>query len=185
MPYLFGVVLGFNRIVGHRALGAFDLQRSGLLGARLLGPSLRSRGGGRSLLDGSRGSGLGNGGSGLVGGRLGSLGLLRLLGLLIADAQDLEDRVLLAMALLAAVIVPAALLEDDDLVGLRLGDDLGRDRQAVGGAKLRAFACEQDIAQRNGVAGRSGQLLDDDLVSGGDAILLAARAHDCEHGSLL
>jgi guanyl-specific ribonuclease Sa len=35
----------------------------------------------------------------------------------------------------------------------------------------------------DGVARLAGQLLDDDLVSGGDAILLAARAHDCEHGS--
>jgi hypothetical protein len=44
------------------------------------------------------------------------------------------------------------------------------------------FAGEQDVAQRDGVARLAGQLLDDDLVSGGNAILLAARAHDCEHG---
>ena len=52
--------------------------------------------------------------------------------LLIADRDDLQDRVLLAVALLAAVIVAAALLEHRDLVGLGLGDDLGRDGQAVG-----------------------------------------------------
>ncbi len=44
------------------------------------------------------------------------------------------------------------------------------------------LAGEQDVAQGDGVARRSGELLDDDLVSGGDAILLAARAHDSEHG---
>ena len=36
------------------------------------------------------------------------------------------------MALLAAVIVPAALLEDGDLLALGLGNDLGRNGQAVG-----------------------------------------------------
>ena len=48
--------------------------------------------------------------------------------------------------------------------------------------QLAAVAGEQDVAQGDGVAGLSGELLDDDLVSGGDAILLAARAHDSEHG---
>ena len=42
--------------------------------------------------------------------------------------DDLQDRVLLAVALLAAIIVPAALLEDRDLVGLGLGDDFGARR---------------------------------------------------------
>ena len=49
--------------------------------------------------------------------------------------------------------------------------------------QLRAFAREQDVAQRHRRTGFAVDLLDDDLVSGGDAILLAARAHDCEHGS--
>src|SRR3546814_10338838 len=40
----------------------------------------------------------------------------------------------------------------------------------------------QDVAQRHGVARFTLDLLDSDLVSGGDAILFAARAHDCEHG---
>ncbi len=47
------------------------------------------------------------------------------------DRGDLQDRVLLAMAVLAAIIVATLLLEDDDLVGLRLRDDLGGDRQAL------------------------------------------------------
>ena len=55
-----------------------------------------------------------------------------LLSLVVADGDDLQDRVLLAMALLAAIIVPATLLEDGDLVALGLGDDLRRDGQAVG-----------------------------------------------------
>src|SRR3546814_9542155 len=50
-------------------------------------------------------------------------------GLLVADRGDHQDRVLLAMAFLAAVIVPPALLEDDDLLALRLRDDLGRNRK--------------------------------------------------------
>jgi hypothetical protein len=90
--------------------------------------------------------------------------------------------VLLAMAALAAVIVAPLFLEDGDLVGLGLGDDLGRNGETVGRLQLAAVAGQQDVAQGNGVAGFSGDLLDDDLVSGGDAILLAARAHDCEHG---
>jgi len=104
-----------------------------------------------------------------------------LLLLLIADRDDLQDRVLLAMALLAAIIVAAALLEHRDLVGLGLGDDLGGDGQAAGRLEGRPLAGQQDVAQRDLVTGIAVELLDDDLVSGGDAILLAARAHDCEH----
>ena len=44
------------------------------------------------------------------------------------------------MAPLAAVIVPAALLEDGDLLALGLGDDLRADDQAVGRLEVRAFA---------------------------------------------
>ena len=50
--------------------------------------------------------------------------------------------------------------------------------------QIGAFAREQDVGQRDRGPGLSLELLDDDLVSGGNAILLAARAHDCEHGSL-
>jgi len=89
--------------------------------------------------------------------------------------------VLLAVTLLAAVIVPAALLEHGDLVGLGLGDDLCRNGQAIGRLEAAAVAGEQDIAQRDAVARIAVELLNDDLVSRGDAILLAARAHDCEH----
>ena len=40
---------------------------------------------------------------------------------------------------------------------------------------------QQHVAQGDAVAGIAVELLNDDLVSQGDAILLAARAHDCEH----
>ena len=39
---------------------------------------------------------------------------------MIADGDDLQDRVLLAMALLASIIVPPAFLEDVDLLALGL-----------------------------------------------------------------
>src|SRR6185503_1664428 len=90
-------------------------------------------------------------------------------------------RVQLAMALLAAVVVAAALLEHRHLVALSLGDDLRRDRQAAGRLEAAAVAGEQHVTQRDLVAGVAVELLDHDLVSRVDAILLSARAHDCEH----
>src|SRR4030095_2652189 len=93
-----------------------------------------------------------------------SLGCLRrLFSLMIADRHDLQDRVLLAMALLATVIVPAALLENRDLLALRLGDDLRRDGQAIGRLQIAAITGEQDIAERDLVAGVAVEFLDDDL----------------------
>ena len=89
---------------------------------------------------------------------------------------------MLAVTGLAAVVVPAALFEDGDLLALRLGDDLGRDDNLASFRQLVAFTGDQDVAQRNRVTSVTRQLLDCDLVSGGDAILLAARAHYCEHG---
>jgi hypothetical protein len=47
---------------------------------------------------------------------------------------------------------------------------------------LAAVTGQQNVTQRHGVTGCAFDLLDGDLVSSGDAILLAARAHDCEHG---
>ncbi len=109
------------------------------------------------------------------------LGLRLLLDLRIADRDDLQDRVLLAMTHFAAIVVAAALLEDDDLVGLGLGDDLCADLETLGRLDLVAVAGEQDIVERDRIASLSGKLFDDDFVSGGNAILFAARAHDCEH----
>src|SRR5207248_1083408 len=111
----------------------------------------------------------------------GLCGLRRLLRLLVADRDDLQNRVLLAMTFLAPVIVAAALLEHRDLLALGLGDDLRRDGEAAGRLQIPAIASEQDVAERDLVTGVAVELLDDDLVSRVDAILLSARAHDCEH----
>ena len=89
------------------------------------------------------------------------------------------------MAVLAAIVVAAALLEDDDLFAARLRDDLGRDDDACGIDDFAAVAGQQDFAQRDLVAGIPCQLLDRDLVSGGNPVLLAACAQHCEHRSVL
>src|SRR3546814_19934798 len=85
------------------------------------------------------------------------------------------------MAVAAAIIVPAALLEDDDLLALGLRHDLGADGKPVDRLQLGALAREQHVAQRHLVTGFAADLLDDDLVSGGNTILLAACAPACEH----
>src|SRR5688572_3370223 len=173
-----------GRLLGRGLLGSGLLSRGFLLGSRLRSLRFLGRGGLRRGL-GLR-SRLGRSFGGLR--RFLDLGrsfLLRgglLLGLRIADRDDAQQGHLLAVPGLAAIVVPAALLEDDDLLALRLGDDLGRDGDLAGFRQLVAVAGEQDVAQRDRVAGVTRQLLDRDLVSGGDAILLAARAHYCEHG---
>src|SRR5690606_29321853 len=141
------------------------------LGFRSLGGSLRL--GLRLRSVGSR-SGLGL--------RSGFLLRRSLLGLGVADRDDAQQRQLLAMAGLAAIVVPAALLEDRDLLALRLSDDLGRHGNLARFLELAAVAGQQDVPERDRIAGVARQLLDRDLVSRGDAILLAARAHYCEHG---
>src|SRR5438105_11511393 len=89
------------------------------------------------------------------------------------------------MALLAPVIVPPLLFEDDDLGRPRLLDHGGADRGAIqkGGAgrHLRAFADHQHLAQLDRGAGLDRQPLDRDDVVLGDLVLLAAGADDCEH----
>src|SRR3546814_7803920 len=116
--------------------------RSGLVG-RGFGRRILGRGLLRRRL-------LGRSGLGLGGFRLGLGGLLRLgLLLLFADGDDLQDRVLLAMAVAAAIIVPAALLEDDDLLALGLRHDLGADGKPVDRLQLGALARAQHVAQRH------------------------------------
>src|SRR3546814_14660170 len=73
-------------------------------------------------------------------------------------------------------------LEDDDLLALLLRDNLGRNGQPVGGLQLAAVTGKQHVRQRHAFACLAGHLFNYDLVSGGDAILLAACAHHCEHG---
>src|SRR3546814_5483140 len=74
-------------------------------------------------------------------------------------------------------------LEDDDLLALLLRDNLGRNGQPVGGLQLAAVTGKQHVRQRHAFACLAGHLFNYDLVSGGDAILLAACAHHCEHRS--
>src|SRR6478736_3806336 len=160
------------RLVSGGLLGGSFLLRSGL-GLRSSSSLLRSflcfdrSGSGLGLLDLGRGFLLRSG---------------LLLGLRIANRDDPQQSHLLAVTGLPAIVVPAALLEDGDLLALRLGDDLGRDDDLGGLRQAVTLAGEQDVAQGDRVAGVTRQLLDRDLVSGGDAILLAARAHYCEHG---
>src|SRR6185312_373660 len=105
-------------LVCHSSLLLLGLRRLGL--GRLLGRCL--------------GLGVGCGGRGrlLLGrdllrlrrrGRLGLGGRLRGLLAVGQDLGDAQDREVLAVAVLAAVVVPALLLEDQHLVALALGDD--------------------------------------------------------------
>src|SRR6478735_10808854 len=57
----------------------------------------------------------------------------------LADRHDLDDRVVLAVTVATAIIVAAALLEDDDLLGLRLRHDFRGDGQAVHRLQIRSF----------------------------------------------
>ena len=82
---------------------------------------------------------------------------------------------LLAVSGLATIVVATLLLEDDDLVSLRLRNDLGRNGEPGNSLGFAAIGCKQDIAQRHGVTGIARHLFDDDLVSCGNAVLLAAR----------
>src|SRR6187551_1121600 len=156
------------------------LLRGGLLGRRLLRRSLVVRGlRSGAVLDGGRLLGLGFlhdvdalGGLGRLGlrsrlGRCLSLGSLFGLhgrgllggGLALADRDNPQQRHLLAMPGLAAIVVPAALLEDGDLLALRLRDDLGRHGDLGRILDLAAVAGEQDIAERDRVARLAGELL--------------------------
>jgi len=101
-----------------------------------------------------------------------------------ADSENLQNRQALAVAIATTIIVTATLLEDDDLVTATLGQDFGRNRKACGRLHFASIACEKNVIQRHRVARFTSEFLNDDLVSGGDAVLLAASAHDCEHGYL-
>src|SRR3546814_3629313 len=87
--------------------------------------------------------------AGFSGGGFVGLGGLFRRGLFSADAQDLQDRVLLPMAIAAAVIMPATLLEDDNLLALRLRNDFGRNGQAFAVLQFRALTGQQNIVQCN------------------------------------
>ena len=82
------------------------------------------------------------------------------------------------VAVLAAVVLPAAELEDDDLLLAILRDDLRLDLRAghEGGADLdRVAADEEHLVEGHGIAHARGELLDPELVALCDLVLLAAR----------
>src|SRR5262245_53428867 len=95
------------------------------------------------------------------------------------DAGDLHRRERLAMTLLTMVVLAAPELEDDDLLAPILRSDFrldlcpGHERRP----DLHRVACanEKDFAERDRVADVAGELLDPELVAGGDPVLLAAR----------
>src|SRR5690606_28645323 len=93
------------------------------------------------------------------------LGGSLLLRLGVAHRDDTQQRQLLAVAGLAAIVVPTALLEDDDLLALRLGDDLGRDGNFGRVLDLAAVTGQQNVTERDRIAGFTRQLFDRDLVS--------------------
>src|SRR5690606_23097179 len=62
----------------------------------------------------------------------------------VADLHDAQQRHLLAVTRLAAIVVPPTLLEHDDLFALCLRDDLGRDGYLAGIGQLLAVAGEED-----------------------------------------
>src|SRR5450432_685180 len=94
------------------------------------------------------------------------------------DVRDLEGSERLAMAALAAVVLAALELEDDDLRPEPLPDDLRLDLRAAndGVAQLdRVARDEEHVLKGDRVAHVPGELLDPDLVARGDPVLLAAR----------
>src|SRR3546814_9371853 len=120
-------------LLGGRFLGGGLLCGRGLVGGGVL---FRGRGLlGRGVLCGGRGLCLG-GCLRLGGGFLLRRGLLR-----VADGEDAQQRQRLAVTVATAIIVPAALFEDDALFAARLGDDLGRHGQ-IGRAACRERGCQ-------------------------------------------
>src|SRR5271168_3322206 len=101
------------------------------------------------------------------------------------DVGDAQHGLLLAVALLAPVIVPSLLFEDDDLGCPCLLDHGGAYQRAVKkrgpGRNLRAFADHQHLAELDRGAGLGWELFDREDVALGALELLAAGADDCEH----
>lgn len=89
------------------------------------------------------------------------------------------------MAVLAAIVVAATLLEDDHLFALGLSDDFGRNRNLAHVRQFTAVTGKKNITERDSFTSFTSQLFNCDLVSGGDPILLAARAHYCEHATCI
>src|SRR5436309_10293108 len=101
---------------------------------------------------------------------------------LLGDLGHPHRRDLLTVAVPAAVVLAALLLEHQDLLGAAVGDDLATHactldqrradaNRAVGGG-------EQHLAELDRVADIARETLDVDEVSRGDTVLLASGADD-------
>src|SRR5215469_12663235 len=100
-----------------------------------------------------------------------------------ADVGDAQHGERLAMPVLAAIVVPAPLLEDEHLLALDLTHHFGGDGGTRGRhAGVGAVADHENIGERHAGAGLAGQPLDGDDVVFRDFVLFAAGADDCEHG---
>jgi len=60
-----------------------------------------------------------------------------------------------------------------------------RNDDALGILHFAAVTSQQYVTQGDGFTGFTSQLFNRDLVSGGNPVLFAARAHNCEHGALI
>src|SRR6185295_4900488 len=101
------------------------------------------------------------------------------------DIGDAQHRLELPVAALAAIVVTAVLLEDQNLVGLGLVQHLGGYRSAFhqrrADRQVRILADHQNLVEGDVVAGRDLELLDQNDVVHGDLVLLAAGLDHCEH----
>src|SRR5690606_26531605 len=102
------------------------------------------------------------------------------------DGLDAQLREGLTVSLLAAVVLAALDLEDDDLLRAVLSHDLGHDLGArhVGLADLGGVAADhEDLVELDGATHVSRELLDTEAVALAHSVLLAARLDDCVHES--
>src|SRR5690606_8836769 len=112
-------------------------------------------------------------------------GLLRWLGPAGQYLRDANGGEQLPMTDLAAGILPAALLERNDGLGLALRHDFrghgGAVHERLAESDIVALAMREYLPDFDDVADLALDLLDLQYIVGGDAILLAARFDDCEH----
>src|SRR5690606_26575972 len=101
------------------------------------------------------------------------------------DLVDPDRRVLLTVALLLPVVLPALPLEDDHLLALAMLHHLAGDGRAVEPGRSYANAViglgDQDVVERDGLADVRLQRRDLDRLTGLGPELLSARADDRVH----
>ena len=101
------------------------------------------------------------------------------------DGRDLQLRQVLTVAVAAAVMLAAALLEDDEAGATGMAHHFGLHDRAgqQGAADLHTGigSHHQHFLEVDRGAGFGFQALDSDDVIGGNAVLLAAGLDDCEH----